>query len=940
MIKTATVPLRGVRTNALVVPINFVGIDLTSATVTAVVLQDWDNDPADPELALTETPNGNGSGVVVGTITTTGGVTTSPVTLTIGATDMAAFPDAPEVGGNVNWVWYLMIQTNGSDANTKQRYIEGDFIIGGAMSGGTGSVTATIANEEVNITIDGVAAIAPLVASAQSAADDAETAQAAAEAAQEAAEAAAAGVPVGDEFLILTAPPGDNRGQVGDTAFNSTDRVLYPKKTTEGWTGLKLSDGSTVTNDGQIDDLALGTLPSGFTTTRSQSTTNLLAGDTGTTYSTISSGTAVQHPRLGLLSYPQSEQFASDPTGPGDGAVALAKSFAVGKVCVRIHGNGTLTSSAGTATGSGYGAITEASGVQTITLTTTGTIAFSLSGSDANTKVQIEQSPLFPTATVPTPFMPTAGTRDADRIANTGDLLTALGAGEGTIIMNVHIPVNKTNNTILGVNTNTGLLQAPTDQQIQWFDGTNYDFHHLGVGDFRNGARVGFTWRSGRIAFMGGSHLPEQFAATLLTITSARLGLQAGTTDIYGQTSLAGGIGRYQLIDRATVTSGGDALEFYDLVSEISRPTVADFQNWETADPLPVFRGKVAQLAAGTITSAPIVCTGPSHTAGVTTFANSWPKKLADALATAGYAAHSRAFFGTNGASWSAGTNTHDGRATYTGTAPSLYGKSLGGECISIPSGTALTLTWAESADKVIVVYYTDTGLGSFQVSAGAGAITPDEGGSSTVSTNAAIGIAYKTFTKSGGATAWTITASSAAVRIAGIYDPNGIPVINGGRNGFTAVDMSSGSLIAQSSYLLPLSIIAPALTIMAPDNTNSASGAVALATYRSAVQTQLDYAIGRGGDVIVLTDPMSAPQVIPEGTQQVYAGIVAQEAKRKDLPLFHLRKWEEQWGYTAVHNSGFYSEATITAGLHFGTTANNWMIALPLSAAIVSALS
>lgn len=174
MIKTATVPLRGVRTNALVVPINFVGIDLTDAVVTAVVLQDWDNDPADPEIALTETPNGNGSGVVVGTITTTSGVTTSPVTLTIGAADMAAIPDAAEVGGNVTWVWYLMIQTDSGDVNTKQRYIEGDFIIGGAMSNGTGSVTATIADEEVNVSIDGITLLSPLVTRAQDAADDAE----------------------------------------------------------------------------------------------------------------------------------------------------------------------------------------------------------------------------------------------------------------------------------------------------------------------------------------------------------------------------------------------------------------------------------------------------------------------------------------------------------------------------------------------------------------------------------------------------------------------------------------------------------------------------------------------------------------------------------------------------------------------------------------------
>lgn len=748
--------------------------------------------------------------------------------------------------------------------------------------------------------------------------------------------------PSGDTVLSVTTVPGDNYGEEGNTAINIANGLIYAPKSATGWgDAVNVVDGSVVTRDGQIDDLALGTLPSGISTTRAQATTDLLAGDAGASYSTIASGAAVQHPVLGLLSYPQSEQFAPDPTGPSNGTITPTGPFQVGKVCVRLHGAGTLTSSAGTATGTGFGATTQASGVRTITLTGAGTIAFTLSGGNASTLIQIEQSPLFPTATVPTPFMPTAGVRDADRISNTGDLRDALQASEGTIIFDVKIPATKSNNTILGVNTNIPLLQSTGDQKILFFDGINFQEEGTGIGDFRATARVGLTWRAGRIAFMGGSRVPYQFAASLPSITSARMGQRASTGDIYGQESLAGGILRYQLIDRATVTSGGDAVEFYDLVSQIARPTVKDFQNWEANDPLPVLRGRIAQLAAGTITSAPIVCTGPSHTAGVTGFANSWPKKLADALAALGLPAHSRAFFGTNGQSWSGGTNGHDGRATYTLTAPSLYGKGLGGECIRIPNGTSLTLTWAESATKAVVPYYTDTGRGSFTVSAGAGAITPDEGGSSSISTNAAPGIATKTFTRLAGSTTWTITASGGDVDIAGIYDPNGIPVINGGRDGYTAVDLSNGGLVPESSYLLPLSVIPNlALVIMAPDNTNSANpvAPVALSTYRAAVQTQLDYAIGRGGDVIVMTDPMSAPEVIPEGTQQVYAGIIATEAKRRDLPLFHLRKWEEGHGYIAAHGSGWYQEAAADAGVHFGATANELLIARPLSAAIDTA--
>jgi hypothetical protein len=803
--------------------------------------------------------------------------------------------------------------------------------IGALVSAAVSGLIAA-ASAALNAVVDAATtAINALVSTASGHADAAATSAAA-------AADAVAGVPVGSALQLFTGHAPDNRGQTGDRGYSTDLHLTYPARTADGWSAGISPTGELVEKEGVILDMALGTFPAGIATTRAQAMTDLLVTDLRSDYATIGANLPVQHPLLGLLAYPQSEQFVSDPTGPGDGAVALAKAFVAGKVCVKIHGNGTLTSVAGTATGTGFGAITAEDGPQTITLTTGGSIDFTLAGSDAGTEVQVEQSPLFPTASIPTPFMPNVGTRNTDTHVLSGDHLAALQADEGTAIYEVTIPVNKTNNTILGVNTNVALLQATGNTTLQFYDGPNFQAQSIGMGDFRSTVKVGLTWRAGKIAFMGGSRIPFQFATSLLDITSARLGA-AITSNVYGQQSLGGGISLIKRLDRATITAAGDDIELFDLVSPLKRPTVADFLNWNISDPLPVARAKVSQLIAGSILSAAIICTGPSHTAGVTGFANSWPAQLARELASAGYPAHDRAFFGGNGTSWGAGTSSHDGRWTYTVAAPALYGKSLGGECLRLAAGSTHTVTWSESATKLRVIYYTDAGRGSFTVSAGAGPIAPDGGGSSVIDTNGALGIAVKTFTKPEGALAWTLTISGNIVDIAGVFDPVGMPVMNVGRGGYTAVDMSNGGLVPQSSYPLALSVIDAALIIVAPDNTNSANGAIAAATYRSAVATQLDYAVGRGCDVMAVSDPMSAPGVIAEPTQQLYAGILTQEVMRRDLPFFPFRRWQERYGYTALHASGFYFENNVATGLHLGTRGNDWLFARPLASAIISAL-
>jgi len=173
MIKTATLPLRGTRTNALVLPITFRGPNLTGAVLSGVVLQNWDNNPAHPEISL---PNGVGAGVtglhLVGSATVDGVIETS-YELTIAAADMAALPLPAELGTDLEYVWCLDVTPPGG---VEQRYLEGPFIIGGSAAG-TGAVDGaivTIDDQDVLVSIEGIDLVAQFV---QTAVDAADTAQ-------------------------------------------------------------------------------------------------------------------------------------------------------------------------------------------------------------------------------------------------------------------------------------------------------------------------------------------------------------------------------------------------------------------------------------------------------------------------------------------------------------------------------------------------------------------------------------------------------------------------------------------------------------------------------------------------------------------------------------------------------------------------------------------
>ncbi|MCW3837796.1 hypothetical protein ACFQ1E_17260 [Sphingomonas canadensis] len=162
MIKTATVRLRAVRTTPFTLTVRIVGLDLTGATIAGEVRQRYDA-PGDPELEFNfTTPD----------VATEDGAPVSTFVMSIPENEIELVEDASEPGGDVNWIWALDITPSGG---TKQRYLEGEFIVGGPAggAGSIGSANVTVADQTLTVEIDGAAVTASFAAAAELSAQDA-----------------------------------------------------------------------------------------------------------------------------------------------------------------------------------------------------------------------------------------------------------------------------------------------------------------------------------------------------------------------------------------------------------------------------------------------------------------------------------------------------------------------------------------------------------------------------------------------------------------------------------------------------------------------------------------------------------------------------------------------------------------------------------------------
>lgn len=135
MIRPGTLPFRGTRTNPLVYRVLFRGLNLTGAAMAGTIRQGFDN-PVDT-ISLPTAAAGTTGVRLVGAPVQVDGVWQSVIEIFVTEADMAEIPDAPELGDDVVWKWWLNITPSGG---IKQRYLEGSVYVGGPGAGrGSGS---------------------------------------------------------------------------------------------------------------------------------------------------------------------------------------------------------------------------------------------------------------------------------------------------------------------------------------------------------------------------------------------------------------------------------------------------------------------------------------------------------------------------------------------------------------------------------------------------------------------------------------------------------------------------------------------------------------------------------------------------------------------------------------------------------------------------------
>lgn len=755
-----------------------------------------------------------------------------------------------------------------------------------------------------------------------------------------AAAGAVAGVPVGSALHVFTGEAPDNVGQTGDRGYSTDRKLRYLTRTGTGWAAAIAEDGSLVAKTTTIYDLTRAPLPAGLITcVRAQASTDLTWEDDRTTYATFAANVAVWHPTRGYLSHQYSEQLAPTPVNPGNGTFTF-NAPAAGRYIVWGKGAGTALTAPGDvspATATGFGVRNLADiGFQVIVVTSPGNIKVTLAGTSAATRIQCEYNPLLPTLSVPTPFMPTPGVRNADQLKAAGALAAALQAAAGFFAIDVRVPVRATSaqNTIIGM-ANYPLLFASGAASLTYYDTAEFVTVPLGSRAFADATppRLALTWDAATLRYAMGDRLPREAAHTLAAgLSRATICLGARyINDIYGQDGLNGAISRIEIANTPALMSI-EAL--YRRYSPIRLPSLADMvpTGFDAKRDMPETVARLAQLLASPATDVvSIFALGNSATAGVPNRAASWPVALAARLRARGMPVYTNSFTGTNGTPWTGGTNAYDPRATHTGPAPIGVGIHPSNAIVRIPAGTALTIAFETTLTKLEVWTNTGAGYGSYQVSTGGAPIAPDGGGSATVSTDGAAALTSKTFTAAATAT-WTITASVADVYLQMAKDatPGRIQLINGGISGASAQILATDAGVTNSIWELPRAVGGP-LTLLTPDHGNSSIGAggvpLAMATYRAGVAAQIAKAKAIG-DVIAMTHMIVAPQLAPDARDRAYAMVQSAIAQNGGGKVFDLRAWEATVGYAAMHAAGFYFEADPLQALHFSALANDWLIA------------
>lgn len=346
--------------------------------------------------------------------------------------------------------------------------------------------------------------------------------------------------------------PANNFGANGDDYIDLSTGIAYGQKTGNTWPLGAVADVNAPWSHYDLSSSA--TFPTALLqwTRAVPSTavmTNLCYHDApAASYQTFAAGVAITRPAgalgEGVAIFQTSRNVFLNSTAP----VTQNCTVVVGTVIVwSNHDAGvTITTAAGTAVGTGFGAIVPGA-PQMITITTAGTISVTKSGSGTWYACQVEYNPILPTNSVATPLIITAGSavsRDADSNLTAGALLAQFQSSSGTFQMEISRVERQT-----GYGRTPGLLSLATGATYAYVNSnTNVASRGgnvaatLGSQTWDTPQKFAIAWSGSTQSFEAGDRIATADASAWPAVTAARIGCRDNSTD--GQQALCGWVRR------------------------------------------------------------------------------------------------------------------------------------------------------------------------------------------------------------------------------------------------------------------------------------------------------------------------------------------------------------------------------------------------------------
>lgn len=718
-------------------------------------------------------------------------------------------------------------------------------------------------------------------------------------------------------------PPPSNLGVTGDYFRDFTAMVKYGPKTSVGWpaTGepFTVSAATGPATRTRVDLRITGaTIPTNhITCTRNSTSTDMMPYDSYTySYNTFAINTPVLKPGKGLIGTgARAQELLVTPEAPATETVTVP----AGVVCVTAWGpaGSTYAVAAGTAVGTGFTTMAGDGGTALfLTITTGGTITLTPTGI---TKANVQYNPSLPSATEVVPFIPTQSIREADILAAGSALLPTFQSAQGYFLMGISDALIRNFGpppTLLGLNNSVSIYVGTLSSVALLDTGGAATSVSLGSGSLKTGTTIGFTWDTTSTVTIGGGDKLEVSRGYRLNnnvaVTAASLLGAKTTANLSGQQGTTACLGWYEYDTSARLTDEAT----YAAYTPFKLPTIDDIlKNWQGAGQFKNFLTAYRQMQAGIIDHVRIADFGSSHHAGTTGTVNvrgngPTAQMVADLKAEGVYPVNDDCFGGMNGLAWTGGTNQYDGRMSYSGGTPTGALNQNGVLVIRLPAGCQITFTPTLNSSNFRLMYYTGSGYGNLEVSTDGGTtpIVPVEGGSATISTNAASSYQIRNFTATLGANAWTIKATGAAIDISFgyAYNPAAKQIVFGNFAcyGYTAVGLSLDASPEQS-VLGPLKQFAPHLCFGCSDSTNSMSPLLTWTQYSGGVAAILT-AEKLTADVILYTDPPSDLSFVNQATQDTIFNYERALGFSNGLPMFDYAGWAQTW--LRLPN-GFYAD-------------------------------